>query len=612
MANWYYYTKSGEKIGPISSSTLKALTRQGLVTRETIIENQNGRSSAAGQVNGLTFPESAPPDKGNIAPPTTGEIYGVASPKPSTPTRPSAAQPTNMAIEIILNGTTKTVTQQELFNLAAQGIINPQTPVSINGNLGTVGGIKGIAFGQPRTTVASTPFAQSTTPQANAGFTPQQPFQQGTGYSSLPQQPFQQGTGYSPQPQQPFQQGIGYSPLPQQPFQQGTGYSPQPQQPFQQGTGYSPFPVGRVPVTAQGYDYRYIASAHRLSTWSIIIFILVNAIARGLLAASDSLVSEGAELTGGDVFAGLLLLGGIGLALGTAGFSSFCMIRLAKSLQFGVGSIVLLAICLPLPGLCFVPLFVVYFRAASVLKQAGYKVGFIGADMQRFNNRPVTESAKAPYWIIAVSIVVALLLLLLMMLGEAIQAIKAGGMADFARSGTGTDPDITELSPTQVETLRKAAERGDPQAQYDYGDVLFGNKNYTEALQWFRKSANQNNADGQFGVGLCYSQGYGTSKNPTEAVKWFLKSAVQGHALSQLILGGCYENGNGVDQDFVEAMKWYRKAAEQGNETAQYGLGVGCYYGMGVPQNEAEAKKWLQMAAAGGNEEAAEFLKENF
>lgn len=60
MANWFYFNPSGEKIGPITSTALKNLAKQGLITPETVIENGNGRSSIAGNVNGLTFPESPP------------------------------------------------------------------------------------------------------------------------------------------------------------------------------------------------------------------------------------------------------------------------------------------------------------------------------------------------------------------------------------------------------------------------------------------------------------------------------------------------------------------------------------------------------------------------
>ena len=48
-----------------------------------------------------------------------------------------------------------------------------------------------------------------------------------------------------------------------------------------------------------------------------------------------------------------------------------------------------------------------------------------------------------------------------------------------------------------------------------------------------------------------------------EAVKWYRKAAEQDHAQAQVNLGVCYANGQGVAKDDVEAVKWYRKAAEQ-------------------------------------------------
>ena len=103
---------------------------------------------------------------------------------------------------------------------------------------------------------------------------------------------------------------------------------------------------------------------------------------------------------------------------------------------------------------------------------------------------------------------------------------------------------------------------------------------------------------------------YYKNKNYPEAVKWFRKAAEQGDAKAQCMLGVCYDNGQGVSQDYAEAVKWYRKAAEQGDAMAQYNLGV-CYYnGQGVSQNYAEAVKWLRKAAAQGHAGAKKVLKE--
>ena len=152
-------------------------------------------------------------------------------------------------------------------------------------------------------------------------------------------------------------------------------------------------------ITAQqDYDYRHIASLHRLSTWSILTFILAR------IPANMMMASDITDL-------GLTYWFGFGIILAIVSFSVFCMVRLAKSLQFRIAIIILLAICLPLPGLCLVPLCCVYFYAGHLLKKAGYKVGFIGANRQQFGTEvsvPFTEK-----WLVATSIVISISVMLL-------------------------------------------------------------------------------------------------------------------------------------------------------------------------------------------------------
>ncbi|MDR2750569.1 MAG: sel1 repeat family protein [Clostridiales bacterium] len=58
-------------------------------------------------------------------------------------------------------------------------------------------------------------------------------------------------------------------------------------------------------------------------------------------------------------------------------------------------------------------------------------------------------------------------------------------------------------------------------------------------------------------------------QNHFEAVKWYRKSAEQGNASGQYLLGTMYDDGTGVEQNYFEAVKWYRLAADQGNASAQ-------------------------------------------
>jgi TPR repeat protein len=54
----------------------------------------------------------------------------------------------------------------------------------------------------------------------------------------------------------------------------------------------------------------------------------------------------------------------------------------------------------------------------------------------------------------------------------------------------------------------------------------------------------------------------------SQAVKWFRKAADQGQIIAQLNLGVMYANGDGVPQDYVLAYMWSSIAASNGQEGA--------------------------------------------
>ena len=59
MAKWFYYNESGEKI-EVTGGQLKGLAKAGMITPETVIETEDGKTARAGKVKGLTFAETAP------------------------------------------------------------------------------------------------------------------------------------------------------------------------------------------------------------------------------------------------------------------------------------------------------------------------------------------------------------------------------------------------------------------------------------------------------------------------------------------------------------------------------------------------------------------------
>jgi hypothetical protein len=111
-------------------------------------------------------------------------------------------------------------------------------------------------------------------------------------------------------------------------------------------------------------------------------------------------------------------------------------------------------------------------------------------------------------------------------------------------------------------------------------------------------------------LGFRLYAGEGVAKDQVEAVKWLRKAAEQNDAEAQYNLGVCYAHGEGVAKDLVEAVKWYRKAAEQNFAGAQYNLGVCFYNGRGVAKDWVEAYKWLLLAAKEGDEDAKNGITE--
>jgi hypothetical protein len=96
-----------------------------------------------------------------------------------------------------------------------------------------------------------------------------------------------------------------------------------------------------------------------------------------------------------------------------------------------------------------------------------------------------------------------------------------------------------------------------------------------------------------------YEGGLGVPRNHVEAAKWYRKAAEQGNANAQHNLGNCYESGQGVPQNYDEAVKWFRKAANQRHPMAQANLGVMYEYGHGVLQDLVEAHKWFVLSVSG-------------
>jgi TPR repeat protein len=74
------------------------------------------------------------------------------------------------------------------------------------------------------------------------------------------------------------------------------------------------------------------------------------------------------------------------------------------------------------------------------------------------------------------------------------------------------------------------------------------------AVQLWQPLGEQGNASVQYSLGSIYYEGRkGVPQDYTEAVRWWRLSAEQGLAEAPANLGVMYDNGRGVPQDYAEA-----------------------------------------------------------
>ena len=109
--------------------------------------------------------------------------------------------------------------------------------------------------------------------------------------------------------------------------------------------------------------------------------------------------------------------------------------------------------------------------------------------------------------------------------------------------------------------------------------------------------AEAGDSEAQYQFAVRYSSGHSVPHDGSEALKWFRKSAENGHAMGQVSLGLiCREGNYGVKRDDAQAVDWFRKAANQGNAHGQSKLGFMYERGEGVPQmtvRRSDCTLWL-------------------
>ena len=160
---------------------------------------------------------------------------------------------------------------------------------------------------------------------------------------------------------------------------------------------------------------------------------------------------------------------------------------------------------------------------------------------------------------------------------------------------------------SDLKNYRLDAESGDAEAQsilgYMYltgeGSVL---QDYSMALSWFSKAAEQGNWFAQYKLGEMYYYGVGVNQDYAEALKWYRKSAAQGILKAEFSVANMYRKGEGGEPNYKLALKWYQVSAEKGFSSSQYRLAEMYHAGMGVPVDRKKAYVWYRIASTESQE----------
>ena len=165
-----------------------------------------------------------------------------------------------------------------------------------------------------------------------------------------------------------------------------------------------------------------------------------------------------------------------------------------------------------------------------------------------------------------------------------------------------------------IEWYKKSAEQGFPYAYNSlFGAYYLGqgvDQNKEEAFRFARLAAENGDQDLQNRLGLYYYTGEEVQQDYREAFFYSLLAAQQGHVDAQGQLGLMYYKGEGVAQDMHQAFLWFRTAALVGSPQAMHNLGVLFFKGEGTQKDVRQAFYWIEKADKLGCPEAREALNE--
>jgi len=150
--------------------------------------------------------------------------------------------------------------------------------------------------------------------------------------------------------------------------------------------------------------------------------------------------------------------------------------------------------------------------------------------------------------------------------------------------------------------FRRLADEGNAQAMYHLAVVLeTGDNPYqdrAQAMEWYQRAADRSIPDACFNLGKACFAGDGTAQDYAKAMRLFHQAAELGDADSMYILGRMFRDGLGTPPDSRQALEWFRKGAQRGDGPCAFHGGFLLEKGRGIPPDTAAARDLYAQGAA--------------
>jgi TPR repeat protein len=142
-----------------------------------------------------------------------------------------------------------------------------------------------------------------------------------------------------------------------------------------------------------------------------------------------------------------------------------------------------------------------------------------------------------------------------------------------------------------------AATCGPAAADYDKGYLALGRGDMAAAVQELTASAEANDGQAQYLLGIIYTNGMAGAADPQRGLVWLRRAAESDNIDAQVELAQLYQNGQGTAKDMREALRWYRRAAELGHVGAQLAVADLYLFGGAGAADHAQAYLWYAVAS---------------